>query len=114
MYEIAMTVNVLAMVNVFVTVATVLLDVTLVYLDGADPQSIIAKNNVQMALTAKIVPGFAQQDVTNSVIKKQVTAFVETVTGEAFVIGHVHCTVIKTCVTLIQAIVTAVITDIME
>lgn len=67
-----------------------------------------------MALTAKIVPGFAQQDVTNSVIKKQVTAFVETVTGEAFVIGHVHCTVIKTCVTLIQAIVTAVITDIME
>lgn len=67
-----------------------------------------------MALTAKIVPGFAQQDVTNSVIKKQVTAFVEAVTGEAFVIEHVHCTVIKTCVTLIQAIVTAVTTDIME
>lgn len=37
-------VNVLAMVRVSVTVATVLLDVTLVYLDGADPQSIIAKN----------------------------------------------------------------------
>lgn len=37
-------VNVLAMVHVSVTVATVLLDVTLVYLDGADPQSIIAKN----------------------------------------------------------------------
>lgn len=67
-----------------------------------------------MALTAKIVPGFAQQDVTNSVIKKQVTAFVEVVTGEAFVTGHVHCTVIKACVTLIQAIVTAVTTDIME
>lgn len=67
-----------------------------------------------MALTAKIVPGFAQQDVTNSVIKKQVTAFVEAVTGEAFVIEHVHCTVIKTCVTLIQAIVTAVTTDITE
>lgn len=67
-----------------------------------------------MALTAKIVPGFAQQDVTNSVIRKQVTAFVEAVTGEAFVIGHVHCIVIKTCVTLIQAIVTAVTTDIME
>lgn len=67
-----------------------------------------------MALTAKIVPGFAQQDVTNSVIKKQVSAFVEAVTGEAFVIEHVHCTVIKTCMTLIQAIVTAVTTDIME
>lgn len=67
-----------------------------------------------MARTAKFVPGFAQQDVTNSVIKKQVTAFVEAVTGEAFVIGHVHCIVIKTCVTLIQAIVTAVTTDIME
>lgn len=36
--------NVLAMVHVSVTVATVLLDVTFVYLDGADPQSIIAKN----------------------------------------------------------------------
>lgn len=67
-----------------------------------------------MARTAKIVPRFAQQDVTKSVIKKQVTAFVEAVTGEAFVIEHVHCIVIKTCVTLIQAIVTAVITDIME
>lgn len=67
-----------------------------------------------MARTAKFVPGFAQRDVTNSVIKKQVTAFVEAVTGEAFVIGHVHCTVIKTCVTLIQAIVTTVTTDIME
>lgn len=67
-----------------------------------------------MARTAKIVRRFAQQDVTNNVIKKQVTAFVEAVTGEAFVIGHVHCIVIKTCVTLIQAIVTAVITDIME
>lgn len=67
-----------------------------------------------MARTAKIVPEFAQQDVTNSVIRKQVTAFVEAVTGEAFVIEHVHRTVIKTCVTLIQAIVTAVITDIME
>lgn len=67
-----------------------------------------------MARTAKIVPGFAQRDVTNNVIKKRVTAFVEAVTGEAFVIEHVHCTVIKTCVTLIQAIVTAVITDIME
>lgn len=67
-----------------------------------------------MARTAKFVPGFAQQDVTNSVIKKQVTAFVEAVTGEDFVIEHVHCTVIKTRVTLIQAIVTAVTTDIME
>uniref|UniRef100_A0A8W8KHQ0 Uncharacterized protein n=1 Tax=Magallana gigas TaxID=29159 RepID=A0A8W8KHQ0_MAGGI len=38
-----------------------------------------------MARTAKVVPGFPQQDVTNSVIKKQVTAFVEAVTGEAFV-----------------------------
>lgn len=37
-------VNVLAMVHVFVTVATVLLDVTPVYLDGVDPQSTIAKN----------------------------------------------------------------------
>lgn len=67
-----------------------------------------------MARTAKIVPGFAQQDVTNNVIKIQVTAFVEAVTGEAFVIIHVHCIVIKTCVTLIQAIVTAVTTDITE
>lgn len=67
-----------------------------------------------MARTAKFVPGFAQQDVTNSVIKKEVTAFVEAVTGEAFVTRHVHCIVIKTCVTLIQAIVTAVTTDIME
>lgn len=67
-----------------------------------------------MALTAKIVPGFAQQDVTNSVIKKQVTAFVKVVTGEAFVTGHVQCIVIKACVILIQAIVTAVTTDIME
>lgn len=67
-----------------------------------------------MARTAKFVPGFAQQDVTKSVIKKQVTAFVEAVTGEAFVIEHVHCTVIKTCVTRIQAIVTAVTTDITE
>lgn len=67
-----------------------------------------------MALTAKIVPGFAQQDVTNSVIKIQVTAFVKVVTGEAFVTVHVHCIVIKASVTLIQAIVTAVTTDIME
>lgn len=67
-----------------------------------------------MARTAKIVQGFAQQDVANNVIKIQVTAFVEAVTGEAFVIGHVHCIVIKTCVTLIQAIVTAVTTDITE
>lgn len=67
-----------------------------------------------MARTAKIVPGFAQQDVTNSVIKKRETAFVEAVTGEAFAIQSVHCIVIKTCVTLIQAIVTAVTTDIME
>lgn len=67
-----------------------------------------------MALTAKIVPGFAQQDVTNSVIKIQVTVFVKVVTGEGFVTGHVHCIVIKACVTLIQAIVTAVTTDIME
>lgn len=67
-----------------------------------------------MARTAKIVPGFAQQDVTNNVIKKQVTAFVEAVTGEVFAIQHVHCTAIKTCVTLIQAVVTAVSTDIME
>ena len=67
-----------------------------------------------MALTAKIVPGFAQQDVTNSVIKIQVTAFVKVVNGEAFVTGHVQCIAIKACVTLIQAIVTAVITDIME
>lgn len=43
-----------------------------------------------MALMAKIVPGFAQQDVTNSVIKIQVTAFVKVVTGEAFVTVHVH------------------------
>lgn len=67
-----------------------------------------------MARTAKFVPGFAQQDVTNNVIKKQVTAFVEAVTGEDFVIEHVHYIVIKTCVTLIQAIVTAVTTDITE
>lgn len=67
-----------------------------------------------MELMEKIVATFAQTDVTNSVIKTLATAFVRTVAGETFVIGHVLRFVIKTRVTLIQGIVSVVFWDIME
>lgn len=67
-----------------------------------------------MVLMEKIVATFAQTDVTNSAIRTRETVFVKTVAGENFVIRHVLCSVVKMSVILIQAIVTAVLLDIME
>lgn len=67
-----------------------------------------------MVLMEKIVATFAQMDVTNSAIRTRATVFVRTVAGDNFVIRHVLCSVVEMNVILIQAIVTAVLLDIME
>lgn len=62
----------------------------------------------------KIVATFAQTDVTMGAIRTRETVFVKTVAGENFVIRHVLCSVVQMSVIRIQAIVTAVLLDIME